>query len=166
MGRVEDVCPPAIHHRAPTGRGRLNAKAEKAQRCLVHDGARHSKGGLNDNRRQRRRNDVAAQNSRGAGAKRTSGLYVVEFSRPQHLPANEPRVADPSDGGQSQQDVRKARPEHCHNRDSQQQARECEQRVDDATNDLVYRSAVITGDRSDQDSDKRRDTDYRYPHEQ
>ena len=65
------------------------------------------------------------QRMRGVPApERARRLHVLELARAQHLPAHQPRVADPADDRQREQHVAEAGPEHRHQRNRQQQTRE------------------------------------------
>ena len=77
---------------------------------------------------------------------RAGGVHVFELTRAQHLAAHQPRVADPADDGQREQDVDEARPQHGDERDRQQQSRERQQRIGHPANRIVNRSAEVAGD--------------------
>ena len=75
-----------------------------------------------------RRNHVPPEDARRRRAERARRLDVLELARAQHLPADQPRIADPPNQRERQQHVDQARPEHRDKRDGEQQSRKREQR--------------------------------------
>src|SRR6184192_3002698 len=67
VGRDPDGMEPVGRHRTPGWRGRLDAKTEEAQESLEEDGLWNAEGGLDDDRSQRVRQDVARQDLVGSG---------------------------------------------------------------------------------------------------
>ena len=88
---------PGVEHRPPARRRRLDAEAEEAERRLGDDRARHAERRLDDDRGKRRRQHVAQDDPRGAGAEGARRLHELELARAQRLAAHQARVAHPAD---------------------------------------------------------------------
>ena len=144
----------------------MHAKAEEAERRLREDRAAHAERRLNRDRRQRGRDDMPRQDPRSTRAQRTGRLDELELPRAQHLPANQPRVADPPDERESQDHIGQARTEYRDHRDCQQQPGKREEDIHHAADDFIDDAAEISGDRAEDRSEQRRHADDDEPDEE
>jgi len=96
MRRIQQVRPPAVQHRPPARRRRLNAESEKAEGGLRENGASHAECRLHRHGGERRRDDMLDEDPRRVGAERPRRLDELELARAENLTANEARVPDPS----------------------------------------------------------------------
>jgi hypothetical protein len=122
--------------------------------------------GLDEHRRQGRRNDVAPENACRSRAHGPRGQYILELSRPEHLPPHQSCVANPANHGQGQQDVGETRPEHGNQRDRQQEAGEREQRIDHPADHIVEQSTEVAGQRAEHRADSGRNQYHRQADEE
>jgi hypothetical protein len=156
MWRVEHVHAAVVDHRAPAWGGRLHAQAEEAQCRFGEDRPSHAERGLNSQRRERGRQDVANQDARRRRADRVRRDDIFELSRLQYLRTHDSCVPDPPNRRQGEHDVRQARAEYGHESDREQQPRERQQDIDEAADCLVNDAAVVASNGSDRSSNQGR----------
>ena len=124
MRRVEEMAARVVEHRAPARHGREDADAEKAERGLGEDRARHRDGGLHEHRLENIRQKMTREDARVGCAERARGENVLHFLRLQNLRAGEPCVAGPAGDDQGENYFAEPGPEKCGERDGQKNSRE------------------------------------------
>ena len=157
---------------APRGRAALDAHAEERQRRLEQDVGRDQQGGVDDQRREEVRQDLAHDDPPVRGAQRAGRLDELLLAQGQDLAAHDARDVGPVDDRDDHDDDGEAGLDEAveaalragagrRQAEAEEQDREGQHHVDGARQQRVDPAAVEAGqqadDRADEDGDAGRD---------
>src|SRR5438093_3162809 len=119
-----DEVPTLADHHAPLRRRRLGTEADETEPGRRDDRRAHVETRLDEQRRDRVREEMAREDPPRRRPDAPSGLYVLAAPQRKKLPAREACVDGPRDGGDGDDRVREAWPERACDRHREDQRRE------------------------------------------
>src|SRR5438094_7127370 len=150
--RADELLPLA-DHLAPRRYGRIDADADERQGGLGEDRLGNAERHRYHDRRQRVGQDVAQQQPPAAHAEPAGGIHELLLLEGEDLRPRLPRDADPAGEPDGDEDVEEAGPQHRHDQDDEQQARERIHDIDDAHDDHVGAAPQIARQGADGDAE-------------
>jgi hypothetical protein len=146
-------------HIAPGGRGRLDAEAEKAERRLEDDHARHLEGAEHQRGAHDSGQEMPPQDALVPRPEPARGLHELLIAQHEHHAAGGARVHRPGGHREHDDDVPERRPQQGHDREREQDEREGELQVDAAHDHGVEPAAVVAGEQPERDAEQSRGKD-------
>jgi len=164
VGRREEEVAIGADHGAPLGRWRLCAEAEEAERRHVEDRAADAERPLHDDGRERVRQHLAEEDGRLRSAERSARRDELTVAQAQDRRAHHTRVDGDRDHADRELGVDQPGADDGHDGDRQQEAREGEQHIHDAHQEVVHPSAHVARDRADERTEHDRESDREESH--
>src|SRR5262245_38975843 len=98
-----------VEHCSPAWQRRRDPKAQKTERCLGKDRARHPNAGLNKHWLNDVRDEMPKDNMDVRGSQGASSLDEVKLLHSQYLAAYQARITHPANGDQRQDKLLESR---------------------------------------------------------
>src|SRR6266436_484817 len=166
MWGVEQVGPAIVEHGSPTGCRRGYAQTEKAHRGFGQDRTRHADCGLHNHGLNNVRKNMAGDHAQIACAQGSGGFDKLAFAGGQNLGAHQAGIAHPSSNGKREHEVENARAAEGDKSDGQKNSGERQKRVHHYdVEEAIDVSAIVAGDRSHDQAERKRDRDHRTSHQ-
>ena len=123
MRSVEEVRTRIVQHGAPAGGGRRHPQPQEAERRLRHDGTRHAKCGLHNDRLHDIGQDVPKQQAQVTRSKSARRFDKLPLTRGHHLCPDQPGIRHPPRDDQGKDHVADTWPKKRDKGNGQQNAR-------------------------------------------
>ena len=162
MGSVEQVSAAIIEHGSPTGSRRSHTQTEKAHGGFGENGARHANRSLHDHGLNDVGKNMADDHAQIACAKGSRSFDKFPFACGEDLRADQAGVAHPSSERERQNQIENPRATKGNKGDGEQNSRERKKRIHHYNIEkAIDVSAVVAGNRSDDQAEGERDCDHR-----
>ena len=162
VGRVEEMRAGVVQHHAPAGHGRRHAEAEKAERGFGKNGSGHADGGLDHDRLNDIRQNMARDDAQIGGSHGARGLDKFTFADGQYLGPNQARVAHPAGNREGENQVGHAGAEECDQGNGDEDSGQRHECIHDQNiQERVEPAAIKSSDGAEDHAEKQSDGDDR-----
>src|SRR6266446_4031589 len=146
-----------VEHRSPACGWRRNTESEKTHGGFGKDCPCHADCGLHDYRLNNVWKNVADDDAQVAGAERAGGLDEFALARGKNLSADKASVTDPPAEREREDQIENARAAESDEGNGEKNSGEGEECVhEDDIDEAVDASAIIAGDRTDDEPEGKR----------
>src|SRR6266851_6384601 len=154
MRRIEEMGAAIIQHGAPACRRRRDAESQKAHGGFGENRSRHAYRGLHDHRLNDVWQNVADDDAKIAGPESAGSFDEFTLACGENLAADQASIAYPSSERERENQIEDARTAERDERNREQNSRERQECIhQDDVDEAVDASAVIAGDRADDESE-------------
>ena len=155
-----------IEHGSPTGSRGSHTQTEKAHGSFGENGARHSNRSLHDHGLNNVGKNMADDHAQIACTKGSRSFDKFPFACGEDLRADQAGVAHPSSERERQDKIENPWPTEGNEGDSEQNSRERKKRIHHYNvEETIDVSAVVAGDRSDDQAESQRNCNHRASHQ-